>query len=164
MKNIKYRTMYREYLMVKKYSKSEMVYKIAGLEGFYEQNKKAWKIIGITIEALKLFAENNFKIKDVKENTKSNINRSHFKMSRNDMFKKMLEMSVMSFREWYTYYTTNDVTVLATSSENMKNKFSKIIDMNISENTNLFKLQGFGWRHSKEEVKYLENLYNNNKG
>ena len=61
---------------------------------------------------------------------------------------------------WEKYYK-NDRTVLATSSENMKNSTS-ITDESIDvpdDNRNLFKTSGYSWKHKDEEEDFLRDLY-----
>ena len=50
------------------------------------------------------------------------------------------------------------ILLSSTSTENSKNSFSKIYDIDTS--LGLFKSRGFGWRHTKEEIKFLKEIKN----
>lgn len=111
-----------------------------------------WQVIGITEDALQVFAEH-----DYRRVSRMGINRSHL-VDRYKTFITMLEEPLMECDEWWNFYRNNDTTVLATSTENSKNSFSKIYDIDTS--LGLFKSRGFGWRHTKEEIKFLKEIKN----
>ena len=111
-----------------------------------------WRVVGITHEALKVFKNHSFK-----KVSKMGINRSHIK-PRNKTYSFMLENNFDNSKEWWNYHFENDITILSTSSENLKSMNSEIID--IDPSLNLFRCRGFGWAHGKKEILFLEKLYN----
>lgn len=118
-------------------------------------NPNAWKIIGITDAALEVFRANDYKY-----SSGMGINRSHL-INRDDSHRHMLDNPLTDIDEWLDYYLANDATVLATSSENKSEKFSEITyfeDLKHSYGEKLFKYQGFGWRHTKQEAAYLKSI------
>lgn len=107
-----------------------------------------WQVIGITEDALRVFAEHDFK-----KVSRMGINRSHL-VDRHKTYTTMLDGPLMECDEWWKFYRDNDNTILATSSENMTNTFGKIYDVDTS--LGLFKSRGFAWKHNKEEIKFLK--------
>jgi len=120
---------------------------LSELCGIYEDH---WKVIGITKDALKVFFENNFERK-----SKMGINRSHFQ----DRYKTFTHLLThdLNCDEWWEYYDKHNVTVLATSTENMTNIWSEVYD--VDTNLNLFKSSGFSWKHGKQEQQFLKETY-----
>lgn len=116
-------------------------------------HEDAWQVIGITENALQVFAQNNFK-----RVSRMGINRSHL-IDRVKTYTTMLEGPLMECEEWWTFYKENDKTILATSSENMSNGFSKVYD--VDPNLGLFKTHGFAWRHKDPEINFLKELQQN---
>lgn len=110
-----------------------------------------WRVVGITEGALKIFQQNGFKTK-----SKIGVNRSH-NQSRNETFKTMLDKTFKDCDEWWEFFWERDQTILATSSENLTGRLSKI--HSIDEKLNLFKASGYGWKHSKAEIEFLKQLY-----
>jgi hypothetical protein len=128
-------------------------YRILG--EMFAAHEDHWQVIGITENALKVFAEHNFQ-----RVSRMGINRSHL-VDRVKTYTTMLEGPLMEIDKWWDFYRKNDVTVLATSSENMSNGFSKVYD--IDPAIGLFKSHGFAWQHKDPEINFLretiENLY-----
>ena len=121
-------------------------YRILGeMFGAHEDH---WQVVGITEHALQKFAEHDFK-----RVSSIGINRSHL-VDRVKTFTTMLEGPLMDIDEWWTFYRENDKTILATSSENMSNGFSKVYD--IDPSLGLFKSHGFAWRHKDPEIQFLK--------
>lgn len=143
-------TIYDDYLLVKQMS-SPMYRKSRILTDILAQYDGFWKVVGITEEALRTFAESNFT-----KNTTRKINRSHITQDRM-VTNTYLLSNDLSFDEFWEYVLKNDVTVLATSSENSTNRFSRIIEVNTD--LNLFKASGYGWTHNKREKEYLRELH-----
>lgn len=80
----------------------------------------SWRIIGISHEALLLFAENDFgRVKGTE--------RGHI-VPRADTYKKMLAKK-LSFDEWWKLFWDNDKTILMTKEENRRKKVSKVYDI-----------------------------------
>ena len=107
-----------------------------------------WQVVGITENALHVFAEHDFK-----RVSRMGINRSHL-VDRVKTYTTMLEGPLMELDTWWKFYRDNDTTILATSSENMSNGFSKIYD--IDTELGLFKSHGFAWRHKEPEINFLK--------
>lgn len=122
------------------------------LGGLLSCNPDTWRVVGITEEALLVFKEHNFK-----KVSRMGINRSH-QVDRIETYTEMLTNKMIDIDSWWSFYSKNDTTILSTSSENMSKDGKKIID--IDTKLGLFKSQGFAWRHGKEEVLFLNNLYN----
>ena len=115
-------------------------------------NPDAWRVTGITENALKVFKQHDFK-----RVSRMGINRSHL-VDRVKTYTTMLEGPLMDCEEWWNFYFDNDKTVLATSTENMgKGEWSKVYD--IDPQLGLFKTQGFAWRHKDPEINFLKELY-----
>jgi hypothetical protein len=123
------------------------------LLGCYENH---WQIVGITEDALRRYKDYNFKKK-----SKQGINRSHIK-PRSEIYSRLLnkELLDMGVDAWWEFFTENDKTILATSSENNLEKFSQIFK--IDPKLGLFKNAGFSHKHSKQEENFLKTLYHNN--
>lgn len=114
-----------------------------------------WRVVGITEQALKVFAKHDFK-----KVSKMGINRSHLQ-DRHRTYPYLFNEN-LSFKEWWNYLKENNDCILATASENMKgNSGVKIIS--IDTNLNLFKSKGFSWNHRLcQEGAYLKKLYEQN--
>lgn len=112
----------------------------------------SWRVVGITIEALKVFNKHEYKYK-----SGMRINRSHYPKSRKEFYTEMLLRSFSDCNGWWNYYKDNDITILATSSENTTNEYSDIIY--IDGSLDLFRNKFISWRHTKKERAFLENLY-----
>lgn len=127
--------------------------KVILLTHLFGAQENPWRVVGVTTEALKVFREHGFK-----KVVKMGINRSHI-VNRNDSYREMLSTDFMSCEDWWNFYYENDKTIFATSSENLtKNHSTEIL---IDENLDLFRSQGYSWKHGVAERTYLEQLYNN---
>lgn len=116
-------------------------------------NPNAWRVVGITENALRVFAEHDFK-----RVSRMGVNRSHL-VDRIDTYTTMLEGSLMECEDWWDFYVDTDKTVLATSTENMgKGEWSKVYDIDTS--LGLFRGQGFAWRHKEPEINFLKETIN----
>jgi len=142
---------YNDYIIIKNMM-SKINVKSRCLSNILSQWKQHWRVIGITLNALNLLSENEFKYK-----TRIGINRAHISQDRIDTNTYLLNND-LSFDDFWSYIICNDATVLATSSENKKNEFSKILP--IDESLNLFTPSGFKWKHNKSEIDFLKDLYN----
>ena len=72
----------------------------------------------------------------------------------------MLENSLAVYQTWWQNYGEFDKTIFATSSENKKNVFSKIIEF--KDTDDMFNPSGLAWKHGEKEVDYLKKLYQKN--
>jgi hypothetical protein len=128
-----------------------MKIKVKLLGDLLAQYDNIWQVTGITYDAIKVFHSNNFK-----KISRMGINRSH-KIDRSESYKNLLSQN-LTFDLWWKYFLEINTCVLATSSENMSNKWSKVIE--IDTNLGLFKSSGFAWTHSiKREGLYLKSLF-----
>ena len=118
------------------------------LEDCYENQ---WRVIGITREALNVFKAHGFK-----KVSRMGINRGHMH-DRADTLKQMLNYPFDNAQDWWDFYYDRDETVLMTSAENMSEKHSRIYKVP----EGLFHTSGFAWKHGKNEVEFLHDLYEN---
>ena len=144
---------YHDFLLIRKMrAPTNKRYRMLG--ELFAVNPNAWRVIGITENALKVFAEHDFK-----RASRMGINRSHL-VERIQTYTTMLEGPLMECEEWWNFYVDTDKTVLATSTENMgKGEWSKIYD--IDPSLKLFQSQGFAWCHKEPEITFLKETLDN---
>ena len=142
--------LYHDFLAIRG-MRASLPVKVRMLTALFGANTNSWRVVGITLEALKVFASNDFKTK-----SGDKINRSHY-VDRDDTYKKMLTGDLMCKDGWWKFYTKNDITVLATGSENMSGDWSEVYP--IDESLGLFRTSGYKWRHTKQEREFLMKLY-----
>lgn len=118
-----------------------------------EENPNAWHVTGFTKEALKIFKENDFKKK-----TGMGINRSHRK-DRHETCVSLLrnKEDYTDVTKWWSFYESNDKTILATSSENSSGTFSDVYNFNNPKY--LFRAKGYSWQHGDAEIAILKKYY-----
>tara|TARA_Y100000385_G_C13067162_1_gene627259 strand:- start:1501 stop:2022 length:522 start_codon:yes stop_codon:yes gene_type:complete len=146
--------LFHDYLMIKKMRAPEGN-KIKMLSTLFSINPNSWRVTGITLAALEIFKKHNFK-----KVPRMGINRSHL-IQRHTFYKHLLNIEISDEHMFWEKYYKNDRTVLATSSENMKNSTS-ITDESLDvpdDNRNLFKTSGYSWKHKDEEEDFLRDLY-----
>jgi hypothetical protein len=148
---VNFKNIYKDLLVIRNKIRAPLKYKLLMLGSLLTQNKNSWRIVGITKEALIVFSKHNFKYA-----TRMGINRSHF-VNRAKTYTRMLTGKVMPFNKWLKFYLDNDKTILATSSENLLNKFSKTYKINT--NNNLFIATGYRWRHTSQETNSLKIIH-----
>ena len=117
------------------------------LGNLISMSKDTWKVVGITQAALEKFVENDF------ERPKG-VNRSHIHQ-RSETSKYLFSQTDWNRDSWWDYYTKRDITILATSSENMdkKHDISKF-DVPIG----LFKARGFAFTVKAAEKEFLRDI------
>ena len=143
---------YHDYLLIRQMrAPTSKRYRMLG--ELFAAHKDHWQVIGITENALRVFAEHDFK-----RVSRMGINRSHL-VDRVKTYTTMLEGPLMEIDEWWKFYRDNDTTILATSSENMSNGFSKV--HNIDPTLGLFKSHGFAWKHKDPEIQFLKETLDN---
>jgi hypothetical protein len=130
-------------------TKHRMLWEMLGMNG---QNKDFWRVVGITELAYTKIVENDYKLP--KGTGHNKINRSHIN-DRMATSKVMLEGPLMDIDTWWKFYKNNDVTVLATATEN-KSKEKEVIKYKVP--SGLFETQGFAARVGPEEVEFLKGL------
>ena len=126
--------------------------------GILLENPNSWRVVGITIDALRLLAASDFK-----SQSRQGINRAHL-VDRIHTFTHLITNPILDCEEWWKYYWDNDRVVLATSSENASNVFSEIIywNENHEQENDLFATSGFKWKHRvSKEIPYLKKLWQN---
>lgn len=139
---------YHDYLLIRKMrAPTSKRYRMLG--ELFAVNPDAWRVVGITENALRVFAEHNFK-----RASRMGINRSHM-VDRIKTYTTMLEGPLMECDKWWQFYLDTDKTILATSTENMgKGEWSTVYD--IDPSLGLFKSQGFAWKHKDPEITFLK--------
>jgi len=144
-----YRRIYDDIQVIKKLSAPDDV-KRNLIEVLCKQKNNLWEVIGVTQNALKIFKKYNFE-----RVSGMGINRSHI-IDRNKTYQIMLERN-LCYEEWKEILIDNDRTILATSKENIKNKFSKIYKF---PKKGLFKANKINasWKHGDAEKSYLRIL------
>jgi len=144
---------YHDYLLIRKMrAPTSKRYRMLG--ELFAVNPDAWRVVGITENALRVFAEHGFK-----RVSRMGINRSHM-VDRIKTYTTMLEGPLMECNEWWQFYLDTDKTILATSTENMgKSDWSTVY--NIDPDLGLFKSQGFAWRHKDPEINFLKETLDN---
>ena len=144
---------YHDYLLIRKMrAPTSKRYRMLG--ELFAVNPDAWRVVGITENALRVFAEHGFK-----RVSRMGINRSHM-VDRIKTYTTMLEGPLMECDEWWNFYVDTDKTILATSTENMgKGEWSKIYDIDTS--LGLFRSQGFAWCHKEPEITFLKETLDN---
>lgn len=144
---------YHDFLLIRKMrAPTSKRYRMLG--ELFAVNPNAWRVIGITENALQVFKEHNFK-----RVSRMGINRSHL-VDRIQTYTTMLEGPLMECDEWWNFYVETDKTILATSTENMgKSEWSKVYD--IDPGLGLFKSQGFAWSHKDPEISFLKEMVDN---
>jgi hypothetical protein len=121
------------------------------LKELLEASPVAWRVVGITHNALALFKENDFKKKrGIK------IQRAHL-IDRDYWYSVLFETEWENSTLWFDFVYENDRTVLALSSEN---KHIKKIDFIKFQEGNeiLFKSTRISWKHGNEEISFLKSL------
>ena len=146
--------LHNDYQIIKKMRTPEGN-KIKILSTLFSTNPNSWRVVGITPEALEVFKKHNFK-----KVSGMGINRSHL-IQRHSYYKNLLNMEIPSQQEFWEKYYNNDITVLATSSENMKNSPSLIKEsIHVpTDHRSLFRTAGYAWKHKEEEESFLRELY-----
>lgn len=139
----------QDFILIKKMN-APLKTKISFLTYLFANQDNPWRVIGITHDALDVFANHGFK-----KVSRMGINRSHL-IARNESYRELLEKEFENADEWWTFYYSRDMTILSTSSENMSSNFSQVYT--IDENHGLFKTSGYAWKHRKEETAFLKAL------
>jgi hypothetical protein len=121
------------------------------LKELLEASPFAWRVVGITHNALSLFKEHDFKKK-----SGIKIQRAHL-IDRDHWYSVLFETEWENSKQWYNFVYENDRTVLALSSENKNIK--KIDFIKFKEgNEILFRSTRISWKHGNEEISFLKNL------
>ncbi|MDB9907027.1 hypothetical protein OAD36_03655 [Gammaproteobacteria bacterium] len=109
-----------------------------------------WRPKAITLGALKLFIENDFK-------KPLGLERAH-KFHRRDTLKTLIETEWKD-DEWWDWYAERDYTTLATREENRNEaNFENLITFPIPLELNLFWGARVGFEYGKAEKEFLRNL------
>ena len=109
-----------------------------------------WRPKAITIGAIKLFVDNNFK-------KPKGLERAH-EFHRRDTIKILIEKNWKN-DEWWEWFYHRDFTILSTRHENRDEKnFTKIKKFPIPIELNLFSGMRVGFVYDKKEKLFLQNL------
>lgn len=148
--------LFHDFQIIKK-MRSPEANRVKLLSTLFSINPNSWRVVGITPEALEIFKKNEFKKK-----SGMRINRSHI-TQRFGFYQSLLnpENKISGAEEFWNLYYENDMTVLASASENMR------ADVTIFENAypvpqderKLFQTAGYAWKHKDEEEAFLKDLY-----
>lgn len=145
--------LFHDYLLIKQ-MKCPLHNKAKLLSTLFSINPNSWRVIGITAAALEVFRQNDFK-----KVSGMGINRSHIKQ-RASFYEYLLRTEFRTAEIFWQEYYNNDMTILATSTENMsksedmlKNYFAVP-----SDERNLFQTAGYAWKHKEEEIEFLKSL------
>ena len=111
----------------------------------------AWQVIGITEEALKKLAENDF------NRTPKQICRAHF-VDRTETSKKIFTKKIPR-EEFFEDYFRMDRTVISLTSENRRNSPPPLQFIPINPKLKLFTSTMTGFRYDTRERKHLKELY-----
>lgn len=116
----------------------------------------SWRVIGITPDALEVFAANNF------QRVAGLVHRGHRNDRASTAQMLLLERTTpMPIDDFFETFLLRDQTVLMTKKQNKhrpRGVFPDFID--ISSDEEVFPCGTLvGWRHRKAEVEYLKNLY-----
>jgi hypothetical protein len=155
MENIKTlkETLFHDFGLIKEMTCSEPI-KIKLLSTLFSANPNCWRVVGITPNALSIFASNNFERK-----SRMGINRSHV-YQRNTIYRNMLSMDFSGKEEFWDYYFKHDYTILATSTENMNGGNLEDLAIEVSQDQRmLFRTRGYAWKHGDHEIAFLKELY-----
>lgn len=115
----------------------------------------SWRVVGITVDALKAIARNNY------NKPARMLARDHSK-PRVETYNKIFEQR-MAFQEWWEWVWENDKTVLMTNEEHHSQRISQVIELNPSEGY-FVDAEVAGWHQTKARegalVKQLIDEYN----
>lgn len=121
------------------------------LKELLEASPVAWRVVGITHNALALFKENDFKKK-----AGMKIQRAHL-IDRDHWYNVLFETNWKNATQWFDFVCENDRTILALSSENKHIKKIDFIKFQ-EDNEVLFRSTRISWEHGNKEISYLRNL------
>jgi hypothetical protein len=117
----------------------------------WRDTENPWRAIGITQKALDNYAANDFKkIKG--------INRSHLYKRNETIHIVFKRANVLTFKKWAEICTKRDTTIIATSSENVRDDYSKIHYFKSKVQYFPTNFVGFKFRTKVEGV-FLKNLW-----
>jgi len=146
--------LYSDAQTIRSLSCSEAI-KVRMLTALLGADANAWRVVGVTRAALDRFAANEFR-----RVSGMGVNRAHL-VDRHQTYTDILSRD-MDVEEWWAFLQERDKCVLATSSENLKNDFGRIIGVDPA--LGLFRNQGFAWRHGAREAEFLRALYHSGEG
>ena len=113
-----------------------------------------WRPRAITMGALRLFSDNNFKLP-------KGLERAH-KFHRRDTLKTLIETN-WEGDEWWDWFIERDYTTLATRKENRNEaEFENLTTFEIPLELNLFWGKRVGFEYGEAEREFLKNLANKN--
>lgn len=111
----------------------------------------SWRVVGITEEAIKAIAKNNF-------NKPSNTLARDHTHTRSNTYTKIFSEGKMPFHAWWDWVWQHDKTILMTNTEHKSQVISKIYQLNPNDG---YFVDGetAGWYQTKaKEGSYLKHL------
>ena len=130
--------------------------KIKLLSNLFSINPNSWRVVGITPAALEIFKQHEFQ-----KRSGMRINRSHL-TQRFGFYQKLLKMKaeIKDPETFWNLYHDHDMTILASSSENMSKDMSALNNAYPvpRDERNLFQTAGYAWKHKEEEEQFLIEL------
>ena len=148
--------LFHDYILITKMQTLE-TNKIKLLSNLFSINPNSWRVVGITHAGLEIFKQHEFQ-----KRSGMRINRSHL-TQRFGFYHKLLEMKaeINDPDTFWNLYHDHDITVLASSSENMSKDISVLNNAYPipRDERNLFQTAGYAWKHKEEEERFLIELY-----
>jgi hypothetical protein len=135
------------------FTKADATRMLTGLMG---ARPWSWRVVGITSEALEIFATNNFK------QITGQVQRGHYNDRASTAQLLFLDRSIpMPIEEFFDVFLTRDQTVLMTKEQNKHRPGGAFPDfIPIDQDAEVFPSGTLvGWRHRKAEVEYLKKLH-----
>lgn len=140
--------LHHDYLLICE-MRSDVKKRCRMLTELMSQYEWAWRVVGITEAALQRFEEYQFK-----KQSRMGINRSHI-TPRIQTYTRWINHPILDVEDWWQDYIASDITVLSTSTENMKG----VIPEYYTVPEGLFQTYGYAWRHQQPEIDWLSTLY-----
>ncbi len=148
--------LFHDFQIIKK-MRSPEANRVKLLSTLFSINPNSWRVVGITPEALEIFEKHEFQKK-----SGMRINRSHI-TQRFGFYQTLLDPKnkISGAEEFWNLYYENDMTILASASENMsadESIFERAYPVPQDERK-LFQTAGYAWKHRDEEEEFLKDLF-----
>ena len=139
------------YKLIQQSHELEYQQKVVMLENLFSLGAGAgWRPKAITMGALQLFSDNDFKLP-------KGLERAH-KFHRRDTLKQLIE-TTWDADEWWDWFIERDYTTLATRKENRNEaEFETLTTFEIPLELNLFWGKRVGFEYGEPEREFLKNL------
>lgn len=150
--------LFHDYQLIKQ-MKCPLQNKAKLLSTLFSINQNSWRVVGITPAALAVFKTYGYK-----KQSGMGINRSHI-TQRATFYLELLQTKFNTAEAFWKAYFDNDMTILATSTENMSKSteiFKNYYPIPADERK-LFQTAGYAWKHKDEEIEFLKDLAKHSK-